>query len=435
MTGITEELISTAEKTTLPLSVPLMPVSEASGSQSSLPVSAVTAVSHKEDIRSSAEELTNTFADASLKWVLFFCSAQLDVEALATELERLMPDKSIIGCTSAGELSPVGYCQGSVSAVAFPETTFHIETALIEHLNQFDFTEAQQQVSHMLERCQHRQKAPVKGHTFLLTLLDGMSEHEEVVLNTLSAVLGSIPMLGGSAGDDLDFSHTQVVFQGKSYQNAAVLMLINTACPFMVFSQKHVEDTDELFVATKVDSEHRRVYELNAQPAAEVYARSLGVTPDELNPSIFAQHTLSVRIAGESFVRAVQSANVDGSLSFYCAVERGIVLRRNRHMNIPETLDLLLERIDDELGDQQLILGFDCIFRQLELTSRQELDQVSDRLSRRNIVGFNTYGEHVNGIHLNATFTGVAIGLCPEMSATEDGANKVKASDATETVR
>ncbi|MFG1490202.1 hypothetical protein ABMA58_13215, partial [Oceanospirillum sp. HFRX-1_2] len=94
MTGITEELISTAEKTTLPLSVPLMPVSEASGSQSSLPVSAVTAVSHKEDIRSSAEELANTFADASLKWVLFFCSAQLDVEALATELERLMPDKS-----------------------------------------------------------------------------------------------------------------------------------------------------------------------------------------------------------------------------------------------------------------------------------------------------------------------------------------------------
>lgn len=412
MTGITEELISTTEGLAGPLSSSIPLAESASPALSSLLRSAVTAVTHQDEIRASAHELQQAFADPALKWVLFFCSAQLDVEALASELEALMPDKSIIGCTSAGELSPDGYCQGSVTAVAFPETTFHIETALIEHLNQFDFTEAQQQVSHMLERCQHRQKAPVKGHTFLLTLLDGMSEHEEVVLNTLSAVLGSIPMLGGSAGDDLDFSHTQVVFQGKSYQNAAVLMLINTACPFMVFSQKHVEDTDELFVATKVDSEHRRVYELNAQPAADVYARSLGVTPDELNPSLFAQHTLSVRIAGESFVRAVQSANADGSLSFYCAVERGIVLRRNRHLNIPEALDLLLDRVDEELGEQQLILGFDCIFRQLELSSRKELDEVSDRLSRRNIVGFNTYGEHVNGIHLNATFTGVAIGRC-----------------------
>ncbi|MDX1320653.1 MAG: FIST C-terminal domain-containing protein [Oceanospirillum sp.] len=147
--------------------------------------------------------------------------------------------------------------------------------------------------------------------------------------------------------------------------------------------------------------------------AAEVYARSLGVTTDQLTPSIFAQHTLSVRIAGESFVRAVQSANEDGSLSFYCAVERGIVLRRNKHLNIPEALDFLLSRIDDELGDQQLILGFDCIFRQLELTSRNELNEVSGRLSSRPVVGFNTYGEHVNGIHLNATFTGVAIGRCP----------------------
>lgn len=372
----------------------------------------VTAVSRQGDPLISAMELQQAFSDPALKWVLFFCSAQLDVEALASELERLMPDKSIIGCTSAGELSPQGYCRGSVSAVAFSEATFHIETALIEHLNQFDFTQAQKQVSEMLERCQYHHKASVKGNTFLLALLDGMSEHEEVVLNTLSAVLGSIPMLGGSAGDDLDFSHTRVVFQGKSYQNAAVLMLINTACPFKVFSQKHVEDTDELFVATRVDSDHRRVYELNAQPAAEVYARSLGVEPGQLNPSLFAQHTLSVRIAGESFVRAVQSVNDDGSLSFYCAVERGIVLRRNRHLSIPDALDRLLNEVDDELGEQQLILGFDCIFRQLELTSLQELDQVSERLSRRNVVGFNTYGEHVNGIHLNATFTGVAIGRC-----------------------
>jgi len=370
----------------------------------------VTAVSRLSSASACAQELAEAFADSRLKWLLFFCSAQQDVEELATALERLLPDRSIIGCTSAGELSPMGYCQGSVAAAAFPDDSFHIETALIEQLDHFDFTEAQRQVGQMLESCQQQQKAPLKGHTFLLTLLDGMSEHEEVVLNTLNAVLGSIPMLGGSAGDDLAFGHTQVVYQGKAYQNAAVLMMVNTDCPFMLFSQKHAEDTDELFVATKVDSEHRRVYELNAEPAAQAYARSIGVHLSALTPEVFAQHTLSVRIAGESFVRAVQQANDDGSLSFYCAVERGIVLRRNRHLNIPDALDVLLERIDTGLGEQQVILGFDCIFRQLELGALNALDTVSQRLSKRPIVGFNTYGEHMNGIHLNATFTGVAIG-------------------------
>lgn len=384
-----------------------------------------TAMSRKKEARACAVELaeqligsTDTvgFVDtvqdrnADLGWVLFFCSGQQDIGLLAQELQELLPEQSIIGCSTAGEITPIGYLQGSVCAVGFSRSGFAIETALIEEMDAFDFGSAQQLMSNMMQCCQLHQKAPVKGHTFVLALLDGMSENEEVVLNTLNAAFGSIPLLGGSAGDDLDFSHTQVVYEGQAYQNAAVLMLVNTAFPFMVFSQNHVQESDEVFVVTEVDSEHRRVYELNAEPAADVYSRAVGVSPDQLTPSLCAQHTLSVRIAGEGFVRAVQSANDDGSLSFYCAVERGIVLRKNHHLDIGEELKKLLDRIESELGDQQLILGFDCIFRLLEVNARQQLDTVSDLLSGYPLVGFHTYGEHVNGIHLNATFTGVAIG-------------------------
>lgn len=359
----------------------------------------------------NASVIAEQFADPEYHWIVFFCSAQLNVEAFARALEQALPGRSITGCSSAGELSAVGYSQGSITAIAFPKEGFYLETTLIEHLDQFDFTQAQYQVGRMLEGCRRENRAPVKGHTFLLTLLDGLSEQEELVLSTLRSVLGGIPMLGGSAGDNLDFAHTQVIFQGQSYRNATVLMMVNTLCPFVLFSQKHAQDTEELFVATKVDSDRRRVYELNAEPAANVYARALGTDPADLNPSLFSRHTLSVRIAGESFVRAVQCAHDDGSLSFYCAVERGIVLRRNRHLSIPDSLSLLLQRLEQTLGKQQLILGFDCIFRQLELTALGQLQQVSEQLACYPVAGFNTYGEHVNGIHLNATFTGVAIGF------------------------
>lgn len=377
---------------------------------SDVPQAVRTAVSQEKDPILCAEEIASQLTGEEVNWVVFFCSAQQDIDLFAEQLQSLLPEQTIMGCSTAGEITPLGYMQGSVCAVGFSRSGFAIETALIEEMDCFDFSSAQQLLNSMMQRCQKHQKAPVKGHTFVISLLDGMSEHEEVVLNTLNAAFGSIPLLGGSAGDDLDFAQTRVVYNGRSYQNAAVLMMVNTAFPFMVFTQKHVDETDEIFVVTDVDSEHRRVKELNAEPAARVYAQSVGVPVEQLSPDIFACHTLSVRIAGEGFVRAVRRANGDGSLSFYCAVERGIVLRKNHHLDIVSELGALMNHIEQELGEQQLILGFDCIFRLLELMQKDRIQEASDLLSGYPLIGFHTYGEHVNGIHLNATFTGVAIG-------------------------
>ncbi|MDI9750570.1 hypothetical protein QM285_22475, partial [Stutzerimonas stutzeri] len=37
-------------------------------------------------------------------------------------------------------------------------------------------------------------------------------------------------------------------------------------------------------------------------------------------------------------------------------------------------------------------------------------EQTSAFLRRQQVIGFNTYGEQFNGMHINQTFTGVAIG-------------------------
>ena len=36
--------------------------------------------------------------------------------------------------------------------------------------------------------------------------------------------------------------------------------------------------------------------------------------------------------------------------------------------------------------------------------------EIGDYLRRQRVIGFNTYGEQYNGMHVNQTFTGVAIG-------------------------
>ena len=62
------------------------------------------------------------------------------------------------------------------------------------------------------------------------------------------------------------------------------------------------------------------------------------------------------------------------------------------------------------MGPPLLTMGCDCILRSLE-TQRDELrEQVADVLERFETVGFATYGEQFNALHVNQTFTGVMIG-------------------------
>ena len=73
-------------------------------------------------------------------------------------------------------------------------------------------------------------------------------------------------------------------------------------------------------------------------------------------------------------------------------------------------LEEALERLDEELGGIDFVLGFDCVHRRLEAENRQVIRQISDIFRRFRVVGFNTYGEQFNAMHLNHTFTGVAFG-------------------------
>ena len=46
----------------------------------------------------------------------------------------------------------------------------------------------------------------------------------------------------------------------------------------------------------------------------------------------------------------------------------------------------------------------------LEIEDHDGVEAVSEFLRRQPVLGFNTYGEQFNGMHINQSFTGVAIG-------------------------
>ena len=349
------------------------------------------ALSESSDPESVAQDLARQLMHPHLGCVLFFCSAEYDLPALANALEQYFGGVRLVGCTTAGEITPQGYGRGCVSAIGFDHRSFSIAAARIDALDSFS-------------------REPISGHSFALTLLDGLSSREELVLSALNAAFGRIPHFGGSAGDDNYLTRTHVYHDGRFHTGAAVVVLVHTALDFEVFTTHHIQPLDEKLVVTAADPASRTVFELNAEPAALEYARLLGLDPQQLDLKTFALHPLAVRLGEQHYVRSIQRVNEDLSLTFYCAVENGIVLTAMQPGPLLPNLQALFDGLEQRLGPLLLTIGCDCFLRRMEVEARGLVADTAALLVDQRVIGFNTYGEQFNGMHINQTFTGVAIG-------------------------
>jgi hypothetical protein len=361
-----------------------------------------------QDARLAVRELAEQLDQPGLSAVFFFCSSLFDLPVLAEEIAGAFTCP-VVGCTSSGEITPEGYTQHAITGASLSSAEFAMHPQLIQSLESFSIPEGRR-----LAEDVQRQLRLVSGlqpaHTFGLLLIDGMSMLEEQVAATLYNSFDQIPLIGGSAGDDLVFKSTYVYFNGAFHDHAAVFAVCETTLPFTVFKTQHFEPSGARMVITEADSPRRVVTEINGIPAAEEYARVVGMELDELTPTVFSANPVMLRIGGEYYVRAIQKVNPDHSMSFYCAIDNGLVLTLGQGVDLVRNLDEQLSKLSAEVPNIQLIIGCDCILRRLEIFDKQIQQQVQETLAKHNFIGFSTYGEQYNAIHVNQTLTGVAIG-------------------------
>jgi hypothetical protein len=127
----------------------------------------------------------------------------------------------------------------------------------------------------------------------------------------------------------------------------------------------------------------------------------------------FAAAPVVVIIDGTDYVRSIQKANPDGSLTFFCAIEEGVVFRVAHGVGLVRNLEQTFDKIRAELGKPQLVIGCDCILRKLEVSQNGLNERVAELFRSNNTIGFNSYGEQFRGVHVNQTLTGIAIGSAP----------------------
>jgi len=364
--------------------------------------------SFSKDEKQAVREFHEAVYQPGSEAVVFFCSSRYDLDILGKELAERF-ECPLIGCTTAGEVSHFGYQSGGIVGVSLSSRQLKIHRHTICPLSRFTLEEAEKiaaAVRSGLTLTDNFDRAKMFG--FLL--IDGLSMLEEETIASFYTCFGDIPIVGGSAGDDLDYHKTFVYDDGRFISDAAVFTLFETTLPFRTFMIKHFQPTEKKIVITGADPKNRIITEINGEPAAVEYARVLGLELNQLDSGVYSQNPLMLRIGGEWYVRSVQRRNNDNSLRLFSAIEEGLVLTIGKGVDIVRNFREQLDLLEKQIPSNRFFLLCDCILRKLELSENGIIGEFNSLLAGTDAVGFSTYGEQFNSIHVNQTLTGVVIG-------------------------
>lgn len=352
----------------------------------------------------AVEEALSKLSVKTICFALVFVPHHLDHDLVAEALSKTISNTPVFGCTSAGQITPMGYEDSALLIIAFPRQHFRCSSTLIKPLKPVSIEDVALQAKTLNERFQRA----ASWSRFAMTFADGLSKQEDALIAALSAGLGELQIFGGSAGHGLIFDETFVLHGGRFHSDAALLLIVETDLEFIGLEFDHFLPTQTQLVVTEARPEERIVKEINGSPAAQEYARLVGCKPSELSPKIFAENPVLVRNHESWHVRAIQQVTEDGSLAFLSAIESGLILSLGRGKAILETLNSELGVRAAGGNQPDFILGFDCVLRRLEIELNEATADASAILQAHRVLGFNTYGEQHGGIHMNQTFVGIA---------------------------
>ncbi len=345
--------------------------------------------------------------------VIAFASTKQDPTAVQLALQARFAGSVVLGCSTTGESLDGQHSNGSLTLAALytPNTRWAVRR--ISPLSSFRQSQAVEAVREAAESLGIDVTTVDPAQVVAVLLCDGLSLKEERVAEAVAEALEGIPLVGGSAGDDLAFRKTHVISGDGAASDAAVLLVGYGPVGFYkLVKHQHFTKRPASLAVTKADPAARRVYEIDGVPAAHAYARALGLPTNGLTQEATFLNPVLVNIEGSLYVRSVQAIHDDGSLTFYCAVDEGWLLDIAGHDDMVPTLEKDLSTL--EVGGEKpaFLLGFNCILRALEAERRglhADLGEVVSRCAEGGI-SFDTYGEVLNGLHINQTLVALGIG-------------------------
>ncbi len=314
-------------------------------------------------------------------------------KAFQAALRAALPDAEIIGCSTAGEISNGGVADGScvITAVNFSGTRIRAATSPLRGME--DSLAAGARIGGELAATDLRA---------LMVFGPGVQINGSALVDGIASKVGTATITGGLAGDGGAFAQTWTLGQAGVGDNAIVAVgLYGDALDFAHGSFGGWEPFGPARKVTRCDG--NVLYELDGEPALEVYKRYLGDHAKGLPASglLFPFAMLGEDHNAIGLIRTILGVDeANGSLTLAGAIDPDGHLKlmhasTDRLVNGAESAAEAAQEMHQSSGDSLAIL-VSCVGRKLVMGDRvdEEVEAVAEVFgSKATLTGFYSYGE------------------------------------------
>ncbi|MEI7663334.1 MAG: FIST N-terminal domain-containing protein [Bacteroidota bacterium] len=308
-------------------------------------------------------------------------------------IKSAYPAAQIVGCSTSGEIYQEEVFNHNIvcTAVWFEKTEIKIASEPINTVE--DSFQVGEKLAGELD----------KDHlVHIMVLSEGLNINGSELTKGLNHRLGDrISVTGGLAGDQANFAETVIVHNQAAVKN--LVLAIGFYGDHLEVGYGSMGGWDSFGVDREVTrSKGNILYELDGQPALELYKRYLGSHAAEL-PASALLFPLSLRLKDSdiALVRTVLAVNeADGSMVFAGDLPMGEYVRLMK-ANFDRLIDgangaAEMSKTSLRNSEPDLAILISCVGRKLVLKQRveEELERIREVLgSHPNITGFYSYGE------------------------------------------
>ena len=348
----------------------------------------------QEAARCACQKAQEDFLDL----LIIFASVKFDQQSLLRGLKSVCQNATIIGCSSAGEITTTGSSRNSLAVMGLKSSTLGFSTGLGCGLSQ-DARAAGQKCAQEAIRAKLHSR-----HAFVM-FPDGLSGNGTDVIRGAQEVLGtSFPIVGGSAGDDYFFQKTYQYYHDRVFSDAVVGILFGGEVSIGIGTRHGWGAIGKAHEVTKACG--NIIEELDGKEALAIYRDYFGQEAQKLKELSWAKigtvYPLGMSIPDEEeyLIRYVVKATPEGALVCAAEVPQGSQV----HLMIADKDGVLnaareaAARAKRGLKDVKIkaVIIFDSIARKriLGRDAIEEIEVIKKALGEAApIIGFYSYGE------------------------------------------
>jgi hypothetical protein len=314
-------------------------------------------------------------------------------------IESVFPGVALVGCSTSGEITTAGPSKESVVAMALASDQMHFTVGIGKKVKGNE-REAGRALANDI-----KSRAPEEV-TSMIIFSDVLGANGTEISRGVLDVFGStFLMVGGAAGDDLNFKDTYEYYNGQVLSGFTVGVGLSGKYR-KAFGAKHGW---EAVGATKTvtKSKGTTVYEIDGKPAFATYEEYLGDRAKDIRLGILNQialtYPLGMRTEGIDgyMIRVPLVFNDDGSIVFGAEVIEGSkvnIMLGTQEKSVEAALEAA-HNVAAEFGDTapKALFISDCIARKKLYGPNvaHEIQEIKKIIGETvPLVGFYSYGQH-----------------------------------------